>query len=274
MKIAVTGASGRVGTAVVDRAVRDGHEVVAIDRAPSRPGIPDMAAVELDMQDYHAVTRALSGCDGLIHLAAISGPGRLADHVVHDNNVVSSYHALRAAAEVGIEKICQASSINAIGGRFSRSPRYDYFPVDEHHPAYVEDPYSLSKWVCEQQAESIARSHPGTTIASLRLHGVVPQRADAVTWLDTAGDAVVRQLWGYTTADAAARAFLAGVTADFEGHEAFYIVAPDTMAETPSAELAKQHYPDVTITGDLSGRRGFFDCRKAETMLGWAHEQA
>ena len=35
------------------------------------------------------------------------------------------------------------SSINAIGGRFSRSPRYDYFPLDEQHPAYVEDPYSV-----------------------------------------------------------------------------------------------------------------------------------
>lgn len=274
MKIAVTGASGRVGSAVVDRAILDGHEVVAIDRVPSRPGRPATEVIELDMQDYHAVARALSGCDGLIHLAAISGPGRLADHVVHDNNVVSSYHALRAAAEVGIRQICQASSINAIGGRFSRSPRYDYFPVDERHPAYVEDPYSLSKWICEQQAESIARRHPGTTIASLRLHGVVGQRADAVSWLETAGEAVVRQLWGYTTTEAAARAFLAGVTAEFEGHHAFYIVAPDTMAGTPSAELARAHYPDVAITGDLSGTNGFFDCSKAESLLGWTHDPA
>ena len=272
MKIAVTGASGRVGTAVVERALRDGHEVVAVDRTAPGSTAPATEVVELDMQDYDAVTRALSGCDGLVHLAAITGPGRLPDHVVHDHNVVSSYHALSAAAELGIRRISQASSVNAIGGRFSRSPRYDYFPIDEQHAAYVEDPYSLSKWICEQQAESIARQYPGTTIASLRLHGIVGRRADAVAWLDWAGAAMVRQLWGYTSSESAARAFLAGLTADFVGHEAFYIVAPDTMMDTPSMQLAGEHYPDVRIRGDLSGGRSFFDCSKAETMLGWTHE--
>lgn len=272
MKIAVTGASGRVGTAVVERALRDGHEVVAVDRTAPRSTAPVTEVAELDMQDYDAVTRAFSGCDGLVHLAAITGPGRLPDHIVHDHNVVSSYHALSAAAELGIRRISQASSVNAIGGRFSRSPRYDYFPIDEHHPAYVEDPYSLSKWICEQQAESIARQYPGTTIASLRLHGIVGRRDDAVAWLDWAEAAMVRQLWGYTSSESAARAFLAGLTADFVGHEAFYIVAPDTMMDTPSIRLAGDHYPDVPIHGDLSGSRSFFDCSKAETMLGWTHE--
>ena len=77
--------------------------------------------------------------------------------MVHNNNVVSSYNALRAAATAGVRRVCQASSVNAIGGRFSRwPPRYDYFPVDEQHPTYAEDPYSLSKWICEQQADAIA----------------------------------------------------------------------------------------------------------------------
>ncbi len=274
MKIAVTGAHGRIGQAVVDLAVSQGHTVVSIDRVGEGSISPDSLFLQLDMRDYAAFEQALSGCDALIHLAAISGPGRDPDHVVHSNNVVSSYHALRAAAELGVRRVCQASSVNAIGGRFSRWPRYDYFPLDEQHPAYPEDPYSLSKWVCEQQADSIARRFEGMSIASLRLHGVVTDRADTVAWIDTPEQIAERQLWGYTLREAAARACLLGVTADLGGHERFYVVAPETMVDTPSLDLKAQYYPEVAVRGDLSGNRGFFDCRKAGEMLGWKHDAA
>lgn len=57
-----------------------------------------------------------------------------------------SYNILRAAAELGIARVAQASSINAIGGYLSQGgPTFDYFPVDEQHAARPHDPYSLSK---------------------------------------------------------------------------------------------------------------------------------
>lgn len=273
MRIAVTGATGWVGQAVVDLASSEGHTVVSIDRVPDRRRPGDAPPVVLvDLTDYDAVARALDGCDALIHLAAINGPGRDPDHVVHNNNVVSSYNALRAAAETGITRVCQASSVNAVGGRFSRWPRYDYLPLDERHPAYPEDPYSLSKWICEQQAEAVARRHHGMSIASLRLHGVVADRGDTARWVDYPGRVVEKQLWGYTGREPAARACLLGASTALEGHEAFYIVAPDTMVETPSLELHARFYPDVPVRGDLSGNRGFFDCAKAVELLGWEHD--
>lgn len=268
MRIAITGAAGWVGRAVVERALAGGHEVVGIDRT-THPEVPDLVVV--DMADYDAVLATIGGCDAVVHLAAISGPGRHPDHVVHDTNVVASYHALRAAAEAGIARVCLASSINAIGGRFSIRPRYDSFPVDERHPAYPEDPYSLSKWIAEQQADAITRRY-GTTIASLRLHGVVERREDARAWLDIPGDVVPKHLWGYVRRDATARACLLSLTADFEGHEVFYVVAPDTMVDEPSRDLAARWYPDVPITHDLDGTAGFFDISKTEAVLGWKHD--
>ena len=270
MRIGVTGAAGRVGRAVVDAAAAAGHEVVAIDIVA--PPDADPAVLPIDTTDYEALASAVADCDALIHLAAIAGPGLHPDHVVHDNNVVSSYHALRAAAEIGIPRVCLASSINAVGGRFSRWPRYDYFPLDERHPTYAEDPYSLSKWIGEQQADAIARRFPGVSVASLRLHGVVENRGATAEWLGLADRVVEKQLWGYTEREAAARAFLRAATAEFGGHEVFYIVAPRTMAVTPSLELAAEHYPEVPIRGDLDGDRGFFDCRKAADLLGWEHD--
>lgn len=273
MRIAVTGGNGRVGRAVIERALAEGHTVLSIDRRQVGAADSEMEILELDVKDYDVLAQALEGCDALIHLAAISGPGRQPDHVVHGDNVVASYNALRAAAAANVLRVCQASSINAIGGRFSAwPPRYDYFPVDEHHPSYAEDPYSLSKWICEQQAASIARRHRDMAIASLRLHGVVASRTDTSHWIGSEEKIAERHLWGYTLRDAAARAFLLGVTADFAGHEVFYVVAPTTMVDTPSVDLRDTHYPSVPVRGDLSGTRGFFDCRKAGEILDWHHD--
>lgn len=272
MKIAVTGASGRIGSAVVTLAVQRGHEVVAIDRRAATAAAP-VGTIDVDVRDFDALLEAVRGCDALVHLAAITGPGRLPDHVVHNTNVVGSYNALRAAGEAEIARVCQASSVNAVGGRFSRVARYDYLPLDEDHPTHAEDAYSLSKWICEQQADAMARRYEGMSVASLRFHGVVPNRATTAAWVQWPQGIIERQLWGYTLLEAAARACLQGVETDLGGHEAFYIVAPATMVDTPSMELRSEHYRDVPLRHDLIGTEGFFDCGKAKRLLGWTHDE-
>jgi UDP-glucose 4-epimerase len=276
MKIAVTGGSGKVGQAIVEMALAQGHSVVSIDRiAPNQNADrPDFQYIQADLADYAAVETALRGCEALIHMAAIPAPGRQPDHIVHNNNVVSSYNALRAAVEVGIQRVCQASSVNATGLAYSRRPRFDYFPLDEEHPTYNEDPYSLSKWICEEQGNSFARRYENMVISSMRFHWVTRDRQTAVEarrYSQT--NAAVKNLWAYTRSDAAARACLLALTADFTGHEVFYITAPDTIADEPSLELKQKHYPDVPVRGDLSGRKSFFDFSKAERLLGWKHDE-
>ncbi|HXW81625.1 MAG TPA: NAD(P)-dependent oxidoreductase, partial [Acidimicrobiales bacterium] len=214
-----------------------GIDVVAVDCIPPpRHNLDDgVVWVRVEMSDYDAVLKSFAGCDGLVHLAAIARPGILPDAQVHANNVVTSYNALRAAIEVGIARISQASSINAIGAAWSRWPRYDYLPLDERHPSYVEDPYSLSKLICEQQADALVRRYDGVGIASLRFHMVVPDRAKAVeNYKGAAGDVPVKNLWGYTTLAASAGACLLGLEGESSGHEAFQIVAPDQLGGSSS----------------------------------------
>ncbi|MEQ4204778.1 NAD(P)-dependent oxidoreductase [Actinopolymorpha sp. B17G11] len=300
MRIAVTGASGRIGTAVVAAALAGGHEVVALDRATAAPPDPGPAAdatpvppstfvtpdgttdaaapvAWLDVTDLEAFTAQIDRCDALIHLAAIPSPwGRQAADV-HANNVLGSYHAFLAAAEVGIRRVAWASSINAIGGYYSRAPRFDYFPVDEDHPSYAEDAYSLSKWLGEQQADAMARLHPDLSIASIRLHGAraehprIRPRAEEEPTEDRLRTEA-RHLWGWVDIHAVARAFLSALTADFTGHEAFFVVAPTTTTSVPSAELRSRFYPDVPLRRSLEGHAGFYDCGKAAKLLGWTHD--
>src|SRR5690606_34343806 len=182
MKIAVTGGSGRIGSAITELALSQGHSIVSIDRvAPATPLADErLTYVTAEVTDYDALVAAFAGCDAMIHMAAIPAPFRDPDHIVHNNNVVGSYNALRAAVEHGIMRICQASSVNAIGLSFSREGHFDYFPVEEPHPPYYEEAYGLSKWVCEAQADTFARRYDDIRISSMRFHYVVPEKQQAV----------------------------------------------------------------------------------------------
>lgn len=272
MRIAVTGARGRVGAYITTAALTAGHEVVAIDQASADasppPGLRNLVA---DARDYDALLGAFAGCDALIHLAAIPHPLTDPDHVVHNHNVTASYNALRAAIERGITRLCQASSVNALGLSFSRVPRFDYFPLDEQHPSYNEEPYGLSKWICEAQADNLARRHESLRIASMRFHFVTDSRDAARALFGDTLSQRTRELFGYTRGDAAADACLRSLSADFTGHQVFYIVAPDTLLEEPTIDVAARLHPEVEIRKPLPGNASFFDSTKAERLLGWTH---
>lgn len=273
MKIALTGGSGSIGRVIIPMALAQGHQVVSIDRVQPTADLPaNVTFAQAELADYDTLLAAFQGCEAVIHMAAIAAPGHHPDHIVHNNNVVGSYNALRAAAEAGIRRVCQASSVNAIGHAYSRAPRYDYFPIDEAHPTFNEDPYSLSKWICEQQADALVRRYEQMIITSLRFHWVTAQRslpANAYKGSHEPG----KHLWAYTLVEAAASACLLSLTANLTGHEAFFIIAPDTCADAPTLELHQRHFAHIPVRGDLSGRRSFFDSSKAERMLGWKHDR-
>ena len=114
-------------------------------------------------------------------------------------------------------------------------------------------------------------------IASLRLSWSLTRRSDA---LRDDPERRKNDLWGYVQEDSAADAFLRAVGAvgdgsgeEWTGHEAFFVTAPDTASDVPTMELWERCWSDVPIKEgkDLSGRKGFFDCSKAEKLLGWVH---
>ena len=273
MRIAVTGGNGDMGRSLTPYLLEQNHTVVSIDLSLPTTRMLGAEFLIADTCDFGQLIASIRGCDALIHLAAIRAPINHPDPVVYANNTVSSYNALSAASALGIKRVCMASSINAIGGAFNRSPQYDYFPVDEKHSTYAEDPYSLSKWVLEQQGDAFVRRYEWMTIASLRLHMLLNSREKAVQNTATMGAIAIRHLWAYTLLSEASRACLLSLTADFTGHEVFYITAPRTAAAHASTDLAHEYYPNTEIRGDLSDHNSFFNCSKAERILGWKHQE-
>jgi len=277
MKIAVTGCNGNVGRPVVACALRNGHEVVGIDRTDvpltEDASNPNFQYIQADLRDYDTTLRVLTGCTGVVHLAACPNPGDFVA-VTHNSNVVMSWNMLRAAAELGITRIAQASSVNVLSLVYSKTPKHDYFPIDEEHPCRPDEPYGLSKQIAELQADAIVRRYPAMRIASLRIHWTVPNRQKAVR-----DDNSHRKndLWGYAEANSVAEAFLLALTVEdgkWSGHERFFIASPYSSQDADSRELHEQYYGDVPVKEgkSISGRQGFFDCSKAENLLGWKHK--
>ena len=269
MRIAVTGSSGKLGRAFISAALTCGYDIISIDRRQSQLATKHerLQTHHFDLADFSSIMAILKDAEALVHLATHGPPGTDSDERLHNNNVIASYNVLRAAAGLGISRVCMASSVNAIGMLYSKEPRFDYFPIDEKHSSYAEDPYSLSKWIAEAQAKSFARRYPKMSIASLRFHWLVADRSVARRAYESNIETAANQLWGYTPLGMAVDACLASLTAAFAGHEVLNVVAPDSAVEEASLTLAGRYYPGVQVVGDLSGQRSFFDTSKASQLL-------
>ena len=164
--------------------------------------------------------------------------------------------------------MCLSSSVNAIGAFYSRNPRYDYFPVDEDHPCYAEDAYSLSKWAAEEQGRAFAGGALASTSSPCACTGWSTRALQ--TWLDQStgrSDHDRKDLWGYTPMRMAVEAALNAVLRDFAGAEVVYVVADDTWSSLDSEQLARDHYPDVPLRQPMGGRRSFYDSAKYNKLL-------
>jgi len=124
------------------------------------------------------------------------------------------------------------------------------------------------------QADTTVRRYPNMRVASLRLHWSVPTRAEGYRkdYEGSKGD-----LWSYVQEDSSAEAFLRAVTVENEewkGHEKIFIVAPQVAADEDWLELKQKYFPDVPVREEwVKNRgRGFFDCSRAERILGWVHK--
>lgn len=125
------------------------------------------------------------------------------------------------------------------------------------------------------QADTIVRRYPSTRIASLRLSWFLTN--EQVANLHQDPERRKDDLWGYVHQESGAEVFLLAITKDdlpWSGHEAFFIAAPETTSIESSQVLKDRFWPMVLSKGGkrFEGREGFFDCTKAERLLGWVHK--
>jgi nucleoside-diphosphate-sugar epimerase len=171
MRILVTGGTGIVGRAAVERLVQHGHAVRVIGRRADLT-VAGAEYLPCDINDYAHLRELMRGMDTVVHLAAIPNPALGSSNEIMRVNCSGSFNVFQAAAQEGIRRVVQASSINALGFNFGVVGfPLRYFPMDEEHPICTTDPYSFSKQVIEEVAHYFWR-RDGISSVSLRLPAV------------------------------------------------------------------------------------------------------
>mgnify|MGYP001809609520 CR=1 FL=1 len=173
MLVAVTGANGFVGRAVVAALVADGHRVRALTRSPDAslalPGVEAMATGAIEqIADWRPY---LSGVEAVVHTAARAHvpDARFADEaVVRAVNADAAVALLDAAARRGARRFVFVSSVKVHGE--ASAPGRPFRPDDPFAP---DDVYARSK-VAAEEALTAKAAATGIGLTILRpplVHG-------------------------------------------------------------------------------------------------------
>jgi len=272
-RIAVTGGSGKLGTAVVEHLVEHGYGVVNLDIVDSLE--PCCPYTRVDFTDYGQTLEALTaidsryrGVDAVVHLAAIPGPGAATNAATFQNNILSTHHVFAAARAAGITNLVWASSETLLGLPFETPP--PYLPVDEEYPARPETSYALAKHLEEEMAAQMCRQDPRLKMIGLRFSNVM-RPADYAEFPNFHDDPRTRcwNLWGYIDVRDGAQAVRRALTHQATGMDVFIIANAATVMYTPTAELAAAIYPDVPISRELGTYETLLSIEKARRVLGY-----
>ena len=284
MRCIVTGASGFIGSHLVDALLADGHEVLGIDdlstgrlknldAACSRAGF---RFLEKNICTVSKTDLPFAGCDWFFHLA---GRADLVPSIVNPEdyfqvNVEGTFRALQLARELGVKRFLYAASSTCYG-----IP--DVYPTPETAPCKPEHPYALTKLMGEEMVMHWHRVYQLPTL-SLRLFNVYGPRSRttgaygavfgvflkqkiAGVPFTVVGDGT--QTRDFTFVSDVASAFLAAAKSNAQG-EIFNVGSGHSYAVNRLVELLggdKEFIPRRPGEPDCT----FADTQKISSRIGW-----
>jgi len=145
MEYFVTGATGLIGTHVVEELVEAGHEVVGLTRSRSNAShLPEtVTVVEGDITDKESLRDPMRGVDGVFHIAAwfYVGPGPREREKAERINVGGTRNVLELMEELDIPKGVYTSTVGVYPGTSGETVDES---VDPDCPTFAV--YFRTKW--------------------------------------------------------------------------------------------------------------------------------
>ena len=180
MKILVTGGAGYIGSHAVEILKNSGHDVTVLDdcstgHADSLP--PTVRFVQGSLLDSDMVSRALKGCEAVMHFAGKSLVGESVEKpdLYRKVNVAGTKVLLDQMNILGIKKIVFSSSAATYGEPESS-------PVSETAKCAPTNPYGETKLAIERELDTAALTQQVAAV-SLRYFNVAGALETERGWL-------------------------------------------------------------------------------------------
>ena len=280
MRVLITGARGKVGTATTAALIGAGHEVTCTDMMRGvfeRADPNEPAYIQADLSNPGDAFAVVRGMDAVVHAAAIPDPTHNPPATVFQNNLMATFNVLEAAVRLGVSRFVHISSETVPGFFFPERPfSPDYVPIDENHPIRPQDPYALSKYFGELLMDAAVQR------SDIRCISIRP------SWVQHEGNyernlgpqvrdpSVLSASFGsYIDVYDLADAIVLAVESDLPGHEVFYIASPDNVGGRPFAEMVRKYYGnDIEIRPLAREDASGILCAKALKMLGYTPKRS
>jgi len=159
MRIAVTGTSGRIGTAVAEQLHDRGHEVIGLDLVPPREPLAGVEYLVGDLADLPRSDPRLARVDAVAHLGALMSWDDADAERLFAANVTATMSLLRALEGSAVRRFVLASS-----GEVYPENAPAYQPLDERHPRRPTTWYGATKVLAEDLVEFAGRKYGWSTV--------------------------------------------------------------------------------------------------------------
>jgi UDP-glucose 4-epimerase len=195
MTVLVTGGAGFIGSHICVELLEHGHHVIVVDNyANSSPAVLAhvekvagrclVAAYEVDVCDRRALAEVFqrSRVDAVIHLAARKAVGEsmLIPLEYYDNNIGATTNLLRTMYEHGVRRLVFSSSCSIAGDAHT-------VPITEDAEPRPTNPYSTTKWICEQVLADACLRCPDLAVLALRYFNPVGAHSSGLLGEDPPG---------------------------------------------------------------------------------------
>jgi uncharacterized protein (TIGR01777 family) len=178
VRVAITGATGRIGSGLVRALLQRGDDVTVLTRSPARAreALPGTTAIEWDPTAGPAPAEALAGRDGVVHLAGEDVAQRWSDDAkrrIRESRETGTRNLVAgiAAAEPRPRVLVSASAVGYYG------PRGDE-PVDESAPPGDD---FLAQVCVAWEREAERAEELGVRVARLRTGVVLDREGGALS---------------------------------------------------------------------------------------------
>jgi len=153
--VLVTGGSGFVGGALLERLVADGREVRGLARTKDARAVVEARGalgVRGDVLNLESLVEAMRGCEVVFHAAGVNVMCVRDPRPMYRANIEGSGNVVRAAVATGVRRMVYTSSASAIGEAHGTIGRED----SPHRGSYLSH-YERSKHLAEGRVLGWAR---------------------------------------------------------------------------------------------------------------------